>query len=57
MTITADDLVPEQLWQAIGPLLPPPPGRYGGRPRFDDRACLVQSLPGLDQCARQTGAV
>ena len=34
-------LVPEQLWQAIQPLLPPPPCRYGGRPRVDDRACLA----------------
>jgi hypothetical protein len=31
MTIT-DDLVPEPLWQAIQPLLPTPPPRYGGRP-------------------------
>jgi hypothetical protein len=27
--------VPEQLWQAIQPLLPTT--RYGGRPRIDDR--------------------
>src|SRR5215211_4609759 len=38
---TTDDLVPEQLWQAIQPLLPTPPCRYGGRPRIDDRACLA----------------
>jgi len=31
MTSTADTLVPEQLWQAIQPLLPIPPRRYGGR--------------------------
>jgi transposase len=41
MTPTADTLVPEQLWQAIQPLLPAPPRRYGGRPRLDDRACLA----------------
>jgi transposase len=41
MTPTADTLVPEQLWQTIQPLLPSPPPRYGGRPRIDDRACLV----------------
>jgi hypothetical protein len=31
MTSTADTLVPEQLWQAVQPLLPIPPRRYGGR--------------------------
>jgi hypothetical protein len=31
MTSTADTLVPEQLWQAIQPLLPIPPRRYGDR--------------------------
>jgi transposase len=41
MTTTIDDLVPEQLWRAIQPLLPTPPPRYGGRPRVDDRACLA----------------
>jgi transposase len=38
---TIDTLVPEQLWQAIQPLLPAPARRYGGRPRVDDRAALV----------------
>src|SRR5512132_1868892 len=41
MTITAKTLVPEQLWQAIQPLLPPPLPRHGGRPRVDDRAALA----------------
>jgi transposase len=41
MTATADTLVSEQLWQAIRPLLPAPPRRYGGRPRIDDRAYLA----------------
>src|SRR5215216_3569566 len=41
MTITAETLVSEQLWQAIQPLLPAPPSRYGGRPRVDDRAALA----------------
>jgi transposase len=41
MTITVDALVSEQLWQAIQPLLPTPPPRYGGRPRVDDRAALA----------------
>jgi transposase len=38
---TIETLVPEQLWQAIEPLLPAPAPRYGGRPRVDDRACLA----------------
>jgi hypothetical protein len=37
----ADTLVPDDLWQAIQPLLPTPPRRYGGRPRIDDRAALA----------------
>jgi transposase len=37
---TVQTLVPERLWQAIEPLLPAPPPRYGGRPRVD-RACLA----------------
>ena len=41
MTTTIDDLVPDTLWQAIRPLLPTPPRRYGGQPRIDDRACLA----------------
>jgi hypothetical protein len=54
MTPTANTLVSEQLWQAIQPLLPTPPRRYGGRPRIDDRACLtgiVHQL--LDQLGRE----
>jgi hypothetical protein len=38
---TIATLVPEQLWQAIQPLLPAPPPRYGGRPRVADRAALA----------------
>jgi hypothetical protein len=41
MTPTADTLVPEQLWQAIQPLLPTLPPRYGGRPCVDGRAALA----------------
>jgi transposase len=41
MTTTADALVPDILWQAIQPLLPTPPPRYGGRPRINDRAALA----------------
>jgi transposase len=41
MIPTADTPVPEQLWQALQPLLPTPPRRYGGRPRVDDRAALA----------------
>jgi transposase len=41
MTTAIETLVPEQLWQAIQPLLPIPPRRYGGRPRVDDRAALA----------------
>jgi transposase len=41
MTTTVDTLVPDQLWQAIQPLLPPLPRRFGGRPRVDDRAALA----------------
>jgi transposase len=41
MTTTADTLVPDQLWQAIQPLLPTPSPRYGARPRVDDRAALA----------------
>ena len=34
-------LVPDELWNAIEPLLPPePPKPKGGRPRVPDRACL-----------------
>jgi transposase len=39
--MTTGDLVPDMLWQAIQPLLPTPPPRYGGRARVDDRACLA----------------
>jgi transposase len=39
--MTIETLVPDDLWQTIQPLLPPPPCRYGGRARVDDRACLA----------------
>jgi transposase len=39
--MTTVDLVPDQLWNAIQPLLPPePPKPKGGRPRVPDRAVL-----------------
>jgi transposase len=38
---TIETLVPDSLWQAIKPLLPAPPLRYGGRARVDDRAALA----------------
>jgi hypothetical protein len=44
MTTIIGDLVPEQLWQAIQPLLPAPPPRDGGRPRIADRAGVWQRL-------------
>ena len=35
-------LVSDELWQEIGPLLPPEPAKpKGGRPRVPDRACLA----------------
>src|SRR5881397_3313995 len=43
MTTLADRLLPDQLWQRIQPLLPPPPSRArGGAPRtVPDRACMA----------------
>ena len=36
------ELVPDELWEAIEPLLPSePPKPKGGRPRVDDRAALA----------------
>src|ERR671933_1112131 len=38
----ARELVTDQLWETIEPLLPPePPKPRGGRPRIDDRAALT----------------
>ena len=38
----AKDLVPNELWMIIDPLLPPePPKPNGGRPRVPDRAALA----------------
>jgi transposase len=43
MTTLADDLVPDELWALVEPLLPAPPRPpYGGRRRtISDRACLA----------------
>ncbi len=43
MTSLGDRLLPDQLWQRIAPLLPPPPrDPRGGRPRtVPDRACMA----------------
>src|SRR5215213_5306819 len=43
MTALADDLVPDELWALVAPLLPAPPRPpYGGRHRtIPDRACLA----------------
>ena len=48
MTTTIDTLVPEQLWQAVQPLLPTPPRRYGGRARVDELACAQICLKSLN---------
>ncbi len=38
----AKQLVPDELWMIVGPLLPPePPKSNGGRPRVPDRAALA----------------
>ena len=38
----AKELVSDELWEVIEPLLPPePPKSQGGRPRVDDRAALT----------------
>jgi transposase len=38
----AKELVTDELWDTIEPLLPPePPKSQGGRPRIDDRAALT----------------
>ena len=43
MTTLAEDLVPDELWAIVEPLLPAPPRPpYGGRHRtISDRACLA----------------
>jgi transposase len=43
MTTLADDLVPDQLWAMVEPLLPAPPRPpYGGRRRaIPDRNCFA----------------
>ena len=43
MTTLADRLLPDQLWQRIQPLLPPPPSHArGGAPcTVPDRACMA----------------
>jgi transposase len=43
MTTLADDLVPDELWALVAPLLPAPPRPpYGGSHRtISDRACLA----------------
>lgn len=41
----AFSLVPDELWAAVQPLLPPErPKPKGGRPRIPDRACLAGIL-------------
>ena len=43
MTTLIDDLVPDELWALVAPLLPAPPRPpYGGRHRaISDRACFA----------------
>jgi transposase len=43
MTILVDDLVPDELWALVEPLLPAPPRpTYGGRRRtISDRSCFA----------------
>ena len=46
MTILIDDLVPDDLWALVAPLLPAPPRPlYGGRHRtIPDRSCFAAIL-------------
>jgi transposase len=37
----AGELVTNELWETIEPLLPPEPPKPEGRPRIDDRAALT----------------
>jgi transposase len=50
MTTLADELVPDELWALVEPLLPVPPRPpYGGRHRtISDRACFaaIVYIPG-----------
>ncbi|HKO85116.1 MAG TPA: transposase [Actinomycetota bacterium] len=52
MTTLADDLVPDELWALIEPLLPAPPRPpYGGRHRaIPDRNCFAAII-----CAPRRG--
>ncbi len=50
-------LVTNELWEAIEPLLPPErPKPNGGRPRVPDRAALTAAIRTAEEAARRLGA-
>ena len=53
MTSLADDLVPDELWALVEPLLPAPPPYGGWHRTISDRACRAAIGRRAEERARQ----